>query len=102
MSSPDQLATCERKAKTVVPAGYRDAAPRRQDGQGRRRHEGDRQDRRHDHPGPRSHPRGRLAGHDHWLQDRPPLLTSVAVGDKVAFELKLHEGLGEVTAITKR
>ena len=32
----------------------------------------------------------------------PALLTNVAVGDKVAFDLKLHEGSGEVTAITKR
>jgi Cu/Ag efflux protein CusF len=31
----------------------------------------------------------------------PALLTGVAVGDNVAFELKLHNGSGEVTAITK-
>ena len=32
----------------------------------------------------------------------PALLNDVAVGDKVAFDLKLHDGSGEVTAITKR
>jgi Cu(I)/Ag(I) efflux system protein CusF len=32
----------------------------------------------------------------------PALLTSVAVGDKVAFDLKLHDGSGEVIAIAKR
>ena len=32
----------------------------------------------------------------------PTLLNRVAVGDKVAFELKLHDGSGEVTAITKQ
>jgi len=32
----------------------------------------------------------------------PALLGGVAVGDKVAFDLKLHDGSGEVTAITKR
>lgn len=32
----------------------------------------------------------------------PALLTGVAVGDKVAFDLKLHDGSDEVTAITKR
>lgn len=32
----------------------------------------------------------------------PALLGGVAVGDKVAFELKIHDGSGEVTAITKR
>jgi len=32
----------------------------------------------------------------------PALLNGVAVGDKVAFDLKLHDGSGEVTAITKR
>jgi Cu/Ag efflux protein CusF len=32
----------------------------------------------------------------------PALLDGVAVGDKVAFDLKLHDGSGEVTAISKR
>lgn len=32
----------------------------------------------------------------------PALLGGVAVGDKVAFELKIHDGSGEVTAIGKR
>ena len=32
----------------------------------------------------------------------PALLTNVAVGDKVAFDLKLHDGSGEVTAIAKQ
>lgn len=32
----------------------------------------------------------------------PALLGGVAVGDKVAFELKIHDGSGEVTAIAKR
>ena len=32
----------------------------------------------------------------------PALLTGVAVGDKVDFDLKLHDGSGEVTAITKQ
>jgi len=32
----------------------------------------------------------------------PALLTDVAVGDKVAFDLKLHDGSGEVTAIAKQ
>lgn len=32
----------------------------------------------------------------------PALLDSVAVGDKVAFDLKLEGGSGEVTAITKQ
>ena len=32
----------------------------------------------------------------------PALLNDVAVGEKVAFDLKLHDGSGEVTAITKR
>ncbi len=31
----------------------------------------------------------------------PALLDGVAVGDKVAFDLKLHDGSGEVTAISK-
>ncbi|MBU4434252.1 MAG: copper-binding protein [Alphaproteobacteria bacterium] len=31
----------------------------------------------------------------------PALLDGVAIGDKVAFDLKLHDGSGEVTAITK-
>lgn len=32
----------------------------------------------------------------------PALLDGVAVGDKVAFDLKLHDGSGEVTAIAKQ
>jgi Cu(I)/Ag(I) efflux system protein CusF len=32
----------------------------------------------------------------------PALLYGIAVGDKVAFDLKLHDGSGEVTAITKQ
>lgn len=32
----------------------------------------------------------------------PALLADVAVGDKVAFDLKIHDGSGEVTAISKR
>lgn len=32
----------------------------------------------------------------------PTLLDGLAVGDKVAFDLKLHDGAGEVTAIAKR
>ncbi len=32
----------------------------------------------------------------------PTLLTGIAVGDKVTFDLKLHDGAGEVTAIAKR
>ncbi|WP_299005282.1 copper-binding protein [uncultured Caulobacter sp.] len=32
----------------------------------------------------------------------PPLLNGIAVGDKVAFDLKLHDGAGEVTSIAKR
>lgn len=32
----------------------------------------------------------------------PALLDGIAVGDKVAFDLKLHDGAGEVTAIAKR
>ena len=32
----------------------------------------------------------------------PSLLAGIAVGDKVAFDLKLHDGAGEVTAIAKR
>ena len=32
----------------------------------------------------------------------PMLLASVAVGDAVAFDLKIHDGSGEVTAISKR
>ena len=32
----------------------------------------------------------------------PALLGGVAVGDKVAFELMVHDGSGEVTAISKR
>jgi len=32
----------------------------------------------------------------------PALLDGVAIGDKVAFDLKLHDGSGEVTAISKR
>ena len=32
----------------------------------------------------------------------PALLDSVAVGDKVAFDLKLESGSGEVTAISKQ
>ncbi len=31
----------------------------------------------------------------------PALLDGIAVGDKVAFDLKLHDGAGEVTAIHK-
>ncbi|MCK5910101.1 MAG: copper-binding protein [Caulobacter sp.] len=31
----------------------------------------------------------------------PALLDGIAVGDKVAFDLKLHDGAGEVTAISK-
>lgn len=31
----------------------------------------------------------------------PALLDGIAVGDKVAFDLKLHDGAGEVTAIAK-
>jgi len=33
---------------------------------------------------------------------KPEVLNSVAVGDKVAFELTLHGNAGEVTAITKQ
>lgn len=32
----------------------------------------------------------------------PALLDGIAVGDKVAFDLKLHDGSGEVTAIAKK
>ncbi|WP_137803451.1 copper-binding protein [Caulobacter sp. 3R27C2-B] len=32
----------------------------------------------------------------------PALLDGVAIGDHVAFDLKLHDGAGEVTAISKR
>jgi Cu/Ag efflux protein CusF len=32
----------------------------------------------------------------------PALLEGVAVGDKVTFDLKLHDGSGEVTAIAKQ
>lgn len=32
----------------------------------------------------------------------PGLLEGVAVGDKVAFDLKLHDGSGEVTAIRRQ
>ena len=32
----------------------------------------------------------------------PPLLDGLAVGDEVAFDLKLDEGSGEITAITKQ
>jgi len=32
----------------------------------------------------------------------PALLDGVTIGDKVAFDLKIHDGSGEVTAIAKR
>ena len=45
---------------------------------------------------------GGLAGDDHGLQSRACLVQSVKAGDRVAFDLTLKDGGGEITAITKQ
>lgn len=101
MSSLDRLATCERKAETVVPAGYRDAAPADKTAKGvgvvkaidktagtiALDHE--------------AIPEAGWPAMTMDFKIAPALLDGVAVGDKIAFDLKLHDGSGEVTAITK-